>query len=135
LRSGGFNFCPAPKISAVFDADSACVYVAGDRAAVLDLDTVSRVKVAGDFALDDDFIGGNFGIELAGRSYREPMAMKCDWAFHFSVNTQIRLARDSARKLNCRRQARHRVSDGTRRARHRSIVLGDAGRLGPPSRR
>jgi hypothetical protein len=52
------------------------VYIAGDRAAVFDLDTVSRVKVAGDFTLHDDFIGSDFGIELASGSYREPMALK-----------------------------------------------------------
>jgi len=73
---GRLNFRPAFEISAVLDADSSGVYIAGDRAAVLDLDAIARAQIACDPAMNNHFIGSHFGIELAGGPYRKPMALE-----------------------------------------------------------
>jgi hypothetical protein len=58
------DFDAAPKMGAVFDADSRASNVTSDRAVFCDFDAPPSMDIADDLAMDNYFAGANFRIEL-----------------------------------------------------------------------
>ena len=61
------------EVGAVLDADARCDDVADDFAILLDLDAIAHADIADGLAVDHDFAGVDFGIQLSAASDGEPV--------------------------------------------------------------
>ena len=79
----------------------------------------AQEEIAGDLAVDDDFAGGDFGMQMGGASDHQPAAFDRDRAFDFAVNLQVFLAGDIALDFDAWTQTSKIACDGVSRARDR----------------
>ena len=106
LPFGRVDFDAALEMGAVLDADARGINVADDGAVLLDVDTATRVDVANDFSVGDDFASMNFGSELSRGADGEFVTFEADGAVDDAVNLQVFGAADLPPDLDAGAEAR-----------------------------
>lgn len=80
------DFDAAPKMGAVFDADSRASNVTSDRAVFCDFDAPPSMDIADDLAMGNHFAGANFRIELRCGADGKLMAAEENRTLHDTVD-------------------------------------------------
>jgi len=82
------DFDAAPKMGAVFDADSRASNVTSDRAVFCDFGAPPSMDIADDLAMDNHFASANFRIELRCGADGKLMAAEGNRTLHDTVDLQ-----------------------------------------------
>jgi|SRR5277367_6018117 len=128
LCLGRIDFDAAFEMGAIFDADAGGGDVAGDGAVLLDVNPPAGMDVADDLAVDDDFAGVYFRIELGIRTDGKFVPGERNRTVYDAVNVQVFASGDLPFDLEAGAQARrterlwtHRTWRRRRRAEGRDV--------------
>ena len=122
LRAGPVDFDASLENGAVFDADARRLDIADHRAVLLDFNAIGGIDIAGDFAEDDQFARGNFGIQDAAAADGKAVATDGDRSFDLAIDLQIFFGADAALNFEARADAGQAAGGGSSRTRKRARI-------------